>query len=409
MISYHEALALIQAQAKNNLLGAETVAVTEIAGRLCAEKIRAPLANQPFDNSAMDGFALQAEELTQAANDNPVALEMIGHIAAGGRLATRPPARGQCYEIMTGAPLPPGCDTVVPVEKTEKDGQGRILFRTTALKGDNIRRAGADFSAGDDVLDPGTELLPGHILALATLGIGAVKVARRAKAGWISTGTEIMDDLDTPLKAGQIYNSTGPYLRAKLPQMGVESLPLGTVADNPAAYKEKLLQAVQEGCNIILSTGAVSAGVHDFVPEVLKEMGARIFFHKVSIRPGKPILFAQLPQGGPFFLGLPGNPVSTAVGLRFFAQPLLRAMQGLPSEKAEYAVLAEDYNKKKIELRFFVRALQKISDAGLNEIRVIPNQQSFMVKPFVQSNIWATVPEDVNSLKKGDIIQVYRD
>jgi molybdopterin molybdotransferase len=404
MISYMEALAIIRAN--ETLLGTEVAPLAEIVGRICAEKITAPIANQLFDNSAMDGFALKTEDIAAAANDTPTVLEMVGHIAAGGTPATCAPARGQCYEIMTGAPLPPGCDTIVPVEKTEKDNNGRILFRSAAQKGDNIRRAGADFAVGDGVLEPGAVLHSGHVLALATLGISAVKVVRRPKVALVSTGLEVVDDLGAALEGGQIYNSTGPYLRSILPQMGMEPLPLGTVADDAALYKKKLLAAAGDGCGIILSTGAVSAGVHDFVPAVLKNIGAEILFHKVAIRPGKPVLFAKFPHDGPFFFGLPGNPVSTAAGLRFFVCPLLRSMQNLPPEPPLYGVLAEDYSKKAAGLRFFLRAKLNNNGRGENVVEIIPDQQSFKVSPFVRSDAWAVIPEHVSQLKAGDIVEI---
>ncbi|TAL29729.1 MAG: molybdopterin molybdenumtransferase MoeA [Alphaproteobacteria bacterium] len=408
MISYVEALSMIRAQGGKSRLDTETVPVEEISGRICAAEVRAPMANQPFDNSAMDGFALRAEDVMAAVNDNPVVLEMIGHIAAGGEMASRTPAKGQCYEIMTGAPVPPGCDTVVPVEKTEKDKTGRIIIRSPAAKGDNIRLAGHDFAVGDRVLEPGMTLQPGHVLALATLGIPAVEVLRRPRAALISTGLEVVDDLSAGLGAGQIYNSTGPYLRAVLPQMGMKLEFLGTVADDAPLYRSKLLKAAGDGCDIIVSTGAVSAGVHDFVPSVLREIGAEIFFHKVAIRPGKPVLFAKLPNGGPFLFGLPGNPVSTAVGLRFFVYPLLRALQGLEPEVPGYARLSEDYKKKKADLRFFLRAQLGNSKDGANEVKILRDQQSFMVSPFLKSDVWAVLPEDDSLNAAGDVIEIYR-
>lgn len=408
MISYEEALSMIRSQGAKVRLDTETVPVEQISGRICAAQVRAPMANQPFDNSAMDGFALRADDVVAAVNDNPVALEMIGHIAAGGEVASRAPARGQCYEIMTGAPVPPGCDTVVPVEKTEKDKTGRIIIRSPAAKGDNIRLAGHDFEVGDSVLEPGMALQAGHILALATLGISSVQALRKPKVALISTGLEVVDDLSAKLGPGQIYNSTGPYLRASLPQMGADLQALGTVADDAPLYRAKLLKAAGDGCDIILSTGAVSAGVHDFVPSVLKEIGAEIFFHKVAIRPGKPVLFARLPKGGPFLFGLPGNPVSTAVGLRFFVYPLLRAMQGLAPETPVYARLSENFKKKKADLRFFLRAQLGNGKDGMNEARILNDQQSFMVSPFLKSDVWAVFPEDASLKVAGDLVEIYR-
>ncbi|MFH1157401.1 MAG: gephyrin-like molybdotransferase Glp [Pseudomonadota bacterium] len=403
MISYGAALVILRTEGKKKLLKTETVPLADISGRISAEKISAPVANPPFDNSAMDGFALRAEDIANA----PVALKSAGHIAAGDKPEKFALAQRQCCEIMTGAPLPPGCDAVVPVEKTEKNDNGRILFREPAQMGDNIRRAGADFAVGDDVLDFGVLMQAGHVLTLAALGIGSAKVLRRPKAGLISTGSEVVDDLGAKLKGGQIYNSTGHYLHAALPSMGMEPVSFGTVSDDAALYKSKLMRAAEDGCDIILSTGAVSMGVHDFVPAALKEMGVEVFFHKVAVRPGKPLLFAKLPKGS-FFFGLPGNPAATAACLRFFVCPLLRAMQGLPPERPEHGVLAEDYVRDKSGLRLFLRAALRDNDRGFNEIHIIREQPSFMVNPFVRSDVWAVVPEPASTLKAGDIVQFYR-
>lgn len=406
MISYEDALNIIRKSGVKRLLRDEIVPVTEIAGRICAADIRAAIANQPFDNSAMDGFALKAAELHSATNDNPATLDVVGHIAAGDLRRFSAPDAGQCYEIMTGAPVPPGCDAVIPVEKTEKNAQGKILFRAGAKVDENIRRAGSDFKPGAIVLKSGTVLEPAHVLALATLGIGQVDVVCRAKIALVSTGREIVDTFDTPLAYGQIYNSTKPYLIAAMTQPGMMVEDAGTVRDDPAGFRKKLETLVTKGIDLCLSTGAVSAGVHDFVPSVLKDMGAEIFFHKVAMRPGKPVLFAKFPGEGPFYVGLPGNPAATAAGLRFFVMPLLRAMQGLPPESLQYAVLKNDYIKGEMPLRFFMRAKCNRNARGVCEADIPQRQQSFMVSPFADSNAWAVIPEDVSQLKAGDLVEI---
>lgn len=408
MISYNEAIAIILEQGKASLLDAETISLSAISGRICAEDIHAPIANQPFDNSAMDGFALMAGELDGAAHDNPVVLVMAGHLAAGDGTVVSAPLRGQCYEIMTGAPLPPGCDAVVPVERTERDKNGRVLFRAPARMGENIRRAASDFAIGDKVLESGAVMQSGHVLSLATLGIGAVQVVRKPTISLISTGLEVVDNLEASLGSGQIYNSTGPYLTAISSELGLEQVAGVSVGDDAALYKASLLEAAKSGCDLVLSTGAVSAGVHDFVPTVLQEMGAKIFFHKLAIRPGKPLLFAKLPNGGPFIFGLPGNPVSTAVGLRFFVLPLLRAMRGLPIEEPKYAMLAEDYKQNKAGLRLFLRGMLICGEDGVNRVSIIPKQQSFMVSPFVKSDVWVMIPENSARVECGKCVSIYQ-
>ncbi|MBK7362536.1 MAG: molybdopterin molybdotransferase MoeA [Micavibrio sp.] len=300
MISYKEALAIINREGSERQLPGEWADIREISGRICAEDIVSPIANQQFDNSAMDGFAVRIKDF----NVGTTMLEVAGRIVAGELKEYKPLLPGQCYEIMTGAPLPLGCDAVVPVEKTERN-QEKILFRAAPRKGDHIRRAGEDFASGDIVLEKGKALKPTHILTLATLGVGKVKVLKKPRVAFISTGQEVVDDLSSLLKPGQIYNSTGPYLQTALPTMGAEILPLGGIGDDHGLYKKKLREAIDQGSDIILSTGAVSAGSEDFVPVVMKDMGAEIFFHKVAIRPGKPILFARFPDQGPFFLDFP--------------------------------------------------------------------------------------------------------
>ena len=405
MVSYQDALDIIIAAGAKNPLPGERVRITEIAGRVSAADICAAVANPPFDNAAMDGFALIASELSTAEN-NPVSLKVSGHIAAGELRRFDNPEPGQCYEIMTGAPVPPGCDAVVPVEKTEKNADGKILFRHPVQESDNIRRAGADLTTGDTVLKAGSILDPAYVLALATLGIGNADVVRKARVALVSTGQEIVDSFDKPLEYGQIYNSTKPYLIAALSMPGIVVQDEGTMRDDPAAFRKKLESLVAQDMDLCISTGAVSAGVHDFVPSVLKEMGAEIFFHKVAIRPGKPVLFAKFPGKGPFYFGLPGNPAATAAGLRFFVQPLLRAMQGLPPEKPRYAALRNDYSKGDIPLRFFMRGKCSWNAQGICEVEIPQKQQSFMVSPFAGSNVWAVIPENTNQLKAGDLVEI---
>lgn len=405
MISYNEAIGIIINEGGKFSPGSENIDVHDIAGRVISAPVISAVANPPFDNSAMDGFALKAEELGNATIGSPVALAIAGHIAAGDTRRFNPPGPGRCYEIMTGAAMPPGCDAVVPLEKIEKSSDGKIVFRATPDQGENIRCAGADYKAGDIVFDQGMEMAPSHVLALATLGIGTVAVVRKTKIALISTGNEIVDLLGASLEYGQIYNSTKPYLRAALAEPGLVVDDAGTMRDDPAAFAIKLQALLDGKCDLIISTGAVSAGVHDFVPGVLASLGAEIFFHKVAIRPGKPLLFAKFPHGA-FYAGLPGNPAASAAGLRFFVQPLLRAMRGLPPEEKKYAVLQSDYHKGDLPLRFFMRARKTWNDKGVCELNIPQKQQSFMVSPFADSNCWAVIPEDVSMLKTGDLVEV---
>ena len=398
MISYNEALAIVRSEAAARPLPAETVPLAGIPGRVCAEKLRAPLSVQPFDNSAMDGFAVRAEDLSHASAAHPVPLVSVGIIAAG----TTPAAAlkpGQCMEIMTGAPVPQGADTVVPVEVVEVFGE-RIVFRETPKPGAHIRRAGEDFQKGDVVLNTGDRLGPQHILPLATLGIGSVPVHRRPRIGLITTGKEIVDDLSRPLKPGQIYNSNAPYASAMLRALGAELMDYGSIPDEPGHFESILSRALTDNLDIIVSTGAVSAGRYDFIRQVLEGNAAEILFHKVKIRPGKPNLFAKL-ANGPLYFGLPGNPTAVAAGLRFFVWPAVEAMSALEPEQPEMLPLHGDYAKKQ-GLLLFLKG-RKDPDG----VEILQGQQSFQTRPFLTMNCWVVAAEQSEGLEAGRLVPTY--
>lgn len=406
MIGYEEAVNIIRRCGASRLLGSEPVALEEISGRISAQDLKAPMANQPFDNSAMDGYALSSGALSDANRENAVTLRIIGQILAGEAAPEQAPVGGQCYEIMTGAPMPPGCDTVVPVENAEKL-KDRVVFWEPSAAGKNVRLAGADFEDGELVLKAGASLDVRQILPLATLGVDRVEVVRRPCVAVLSTGLEVVDDLGQPLLSGQIYNASAPYLQQMLPALGAESTFFGTVADEPEVFREKLDEMIASGADIIVTTGAVSAGVCDFIRNELEGKGAEILFHKVRMRPGKPILFAKLSNGGPLFIGLPGNPVATAAGLRFFVYPLMRAMQGRLFEEPKRGVLRRGSNNKRAELCMFLRAISKHTDNTVREIEILPKQQSFMVSAFIQANSWVVAPEGVSEIGEGDLVDFY--
>lgn len=398
MISYDEALTIIQQAGAGRLLMPEPCPLTAVAGRVAAADIRAPIAHQLFDNSAMDGYALKAA-------DANAPLRCIGHIAAGDGAAHVPLQNGECYAIMTGAPLPEGADAIVPIENTRRDGDA-VHVDGEVKSGAFIRRAGADYAVDDIVLRKGTALGAEQVLALATLGVGMVGVVQAPRIALLSTGAEVVDELQSALHTGQIYNATKPFLITRLAERGWRAYSALSVGDNAEAYEEELFR-VAENVDVIVSTGAVSMGAHDFVPEVLKKLGAEILFHKVAIRPGKPILLARFPSGA-LFVGLPGNPASTATGWRFFVEPLLAAMEGLAPEKPCYGVVKTAYRKGDIPLRFFMRAEIGYNAQGQCEVEILPQQPSFKVSPFVHTQGWAVIPEDVTELASGAPVAFYR-
>lgn len=400
MISYEDAKNIVIKAGQARGCKTETLAVQELVGRVCAKDIKAPINIQPFDNSAMDGFAVRLGDL----EENGGALKKAGLIAAGDGVLEEAVEAGTCVEIMTGAPTPPGAEAVVPVELVEIDGDD-VRFQARPKMGANIRRAGEDFQKGMEVLSAGQSIHPQHIMPLAALGIDKVEVFKKPRAVFLATGDELVDDLSQDLKPGQIYNSNRPYGVAALEVMGIECLIAPSVPDDPDQFETLLNDLVLQDIDFIISSGAVSAGKFDFVRQGLEQAGADILFHKVKIKPGKPNLFARLPNGTLYF-GLPGNPVATTAGLRFFVQPCMRAMMGMTEEKPISAKAMTPF-KKREGLRMFLKARAESWEDGLLTVDLLDGQESFRVSPFLNMNCWAVAKDEVREIKAGDLIDLY--
>jgi molybdopterin molybdotransferase len=207
------------------------------------------------------------------------------------------------------------------------------------------------------------------------------------------------------LGSGEIRNSNGPYLSAAIAAAGAELLRYAVLPDEPTPLRQSIGEAVDAGAQVILSTGAVSMGRYDFVPDALRQLGATIHFHKVAIRPGKPLLFATLPNGALYF-GLPGNPASSAVGLRFFVEPALRALLGLPPERPLRLPLLGEFRKRP-PLRFHLKGHAALDADGRLRARVLPGQESFKIAPLAHSNCWIVVEADTQEIAEGALVDVY--
>ncbi len=400
MIAFSAAQAVLQQAATR--LPAETVSLAEALGRVAAHAQHSREIIPPFANSAMDGFAVCANDLAEAAV-TPVTLTVAGMTAAGEAPAQPNAMPGHAWRIMTGAPLPAGFDAVLPIETVEVlDAGARIRVTEPVPRGQHIRSAGEDFSRDETVLTAGTRVTPFHLAALASTGIGELAVVRRPCVAHFATGNELIADAQQALAPGQIRNSNSPFLSAVLAQHGAVVRYGGQLRDEPAMVASEL-RALSTGTpgtvingwqvpDIILTTGAVSAGDFDFVPQVIRELGGEILFHKVSIKPGKPILFARLPNGS-FFFGLPGNPVSTAIGFRFFVLPLLLAMQGVSAKPLPWAALSGDLRKPKADWRHFLKAQLFVDGDGLLRVRAHSGQESHKLKPLLSSDVWLVLDE----------------
>ncbi|MGH1378735.1 MAG: molybdopterin molybdotransferase MoeA [Alphaproteobacteria bacterium] len=404
MITYDEAKSIVIEAGKAHDLSVVTVPTAKIVGHVCAKDVSAPISVQPFDNSAMDGFAVRYCDVSCAKEGVPVTLDRILVIAAGDPVPDIEIKDGECGQIMTGAPVPDGVDTVIPVECVAIDGD-KVIFTQPPVQGSNVRKAGEDFKQGEVVLRRGDVLGAQHIMALATLGVAEVEVFKKPKIACITTGKELVDNLFEDLESGKIYNSNGPYIENALFALGADVLPCGTVADDLDVFKSKLKCIMENDVDVVISTGAVSAGEFDFVSKALDDMGAVILFHKIMARPGKPILFARLPNGTLYF-GLPGNPAASSVGLRFFVTAALRAMKSQGEEKPQHAKLMTPFSKKE-GWRMFLKAKKESWEDGLMTVDLFAGQASFMVSPFLQMNCWAVAKEGDETLKAGEIIDVY--
>jgi molybdopterin molybdotransferase len=306
------------------------------------------------------------------------------------------------WEILTGAPVPPGFDAVVPLERVTRvdspDGaQAAVLITGPLEPGQNIRQCGEDFRQGQPIVAAGTRLAPHHVMALAAGGVDEVQAAPTPRVAVLTTGNELATH-GAELAPGQIRDANGPYLRALLPLLGAELTTLATARDQADDLRTQLA-ALTGTVDIVLTTGGVSVGRLDLLPAVVRELGGEILFHKVAIRPGKPILHARMPDGTLLF-GLPGNPLAVAVGMRFFVMPALRALLGMPPERESPAITMAPVRGRD-QLCFFAKAYVETDATGRRRVQLLPGQESFRIAPLLRANCWAIVPEGVGEIPAG--------
>jgi len=394
MISVEEALARILTEITP--LNVRQVPLPEASGLVLSQDIVAQEDIPPFANSAMDGFALLSRD-SQPQHGQPPRLRITGEVAAG-YVADHAVEKGTTMRIMTGAPVPPGADSIIQVELTRTEGPDSpwVEILATVPVGNNIRPAGEDMRRGQTVLRQGDEIGPWEIGILATLGWPTIPVIRSPHVAILGTGDEVIDVAE-PLRPGKIRNSNSYLLEAAVQRAGAIPHRLGVAHDTVESLREKFTEAVQY--DLIITSGGVSVGDFDLVKNIMAEQG-QINFWRINMRPGKPVAFGHI-SGIPL-LGLPGNPVSAAVTFELFGRPVIRKMLGHTRLiRQQVDVIVEDGVSDRAMRRHYVRAYVEWRD-GRFVAHTTGNQGSHIMTSLLNVNALVIVPEGGVQVHAGD-------
>lgn len=381
-------------------LGLEKISLLDALGRVLGEDIVAERDNPPWDNSAMDGFAVRWNDIKQEhAIQKPVMLTVIEDVPAG-KMASKSVGAGQAIRVMTGAPLPKGADTVLKVEDTEYTADSVRVFKPEQ-QGANIRPQGEDAKKGECIIAKGTQLRPGEVGMLAILAKSFIFAYQRPRVAILSTGDELAD-LDERFSEEKIINSNSYGIAAAVREAGGIPLLLGIARDAPAALKEKISQGLT--ADILVLSGGVSMGDYDFTKAVFHELGADMNFWKLAIRPGQPLAFGKIQ--GKLAFGLPGNPVSSMVTFEQLVRPAMLKMSGHRSygRPVVQALFQENFSKRP-DRRHFLRGVLTRED-GVFMVRTTGAQGSGMLTSMVKANCLIDIPAEVERVNLGDLVSV---
>lgn len=376
----------------------ESVPLDEAIGRTLATAIEAKGDVPPFPSSAMDGFAVRSADLQ---SEDSTSLTVVGHIAAGDPGRHQVDA-GTCMEIMTGAPFPEGADAVAPIEWVRDRDGDQVIFHRFPEPNKHVRPAAEDVAEGQQVFNGGEHITPAIAGMLATLGVDPVPVRRAPRVRVISTGDEIVAP-SMDIGPGQIRNSNGPSLRAQVLEAGGACPAHEHAKDDPADIS-RLLRS-DGSADLIIFSGGVSVGDHDHVKQVLDEAGAEMLFWKVRQRPGKPLAFGRL--GDTLFLGLPGNPVSSAMCFEIYGRALIEAMLGRSEARTPLVRARLVRTIRKVDgLHFFTRGVVSVDDSGQLTVEDTGSQRSNLYGSVVKANCIVHLPESGDQVEEGSFVQV---
>lgn len=394
-IELEEARALLAESVRP--LGVEQVSRQEALGRTLAEDVTAPLDQPPFDRSPLDGYALRSADLTGASPEHPVSLRVVETVYAGG-VPSRVLGPGEAIRIMTGAMLPRGCDCVLQHERTD-NGLEQVQIYAALSPHDNYCDRGEDYRTGEVLLPAGTVVDAAAVGVLASAGLSSVPVRRRPVVRVLSTGDEVVSPDLHPLPAGKIYGSNQELLTARLRELGVSDVRGLLIGDDPREVADTMAQLLGE-CDLLITTGGVSAGDKDIFHEALPLLGAERVFWKVNLKPGTPAMYS-LWQGQPI-LSLSGNPFAAAATFELLARPLLAALTGESrfSLRSRTAVVEGSFPKASPGRRFLRGFYQegRVSLTGKND--------SGMLASLVGCNCLVDLPAGSPPVQEGQTVTV---
>ena len=373
----------------------------EALDAVLAEEVTSPLDLPPWDNSAMDGYAVRSADVT-----GPVELEVIETVPAG-QFPRKPVGPGQATRIFTGAPLPEGSDGVIRQEDTEALATTRVAIRNARDAGKNLRRRGEDIKKGAVALSPGTTLGPAQLGVLASLAHELPVVYRTPRVAFMGSGDEIVDlDRKADILAGRKIASSNSYtLGGMIRRAGAEPIDLGIARDTKESLREHLERFRESGADLLVTTAGVSVGEHDLVRDVLQELGGDLKLWRVQMRPGAPLGFGAL-FGKPW-IGLPGNPVSTMVTFELFVRPVIRRLAGHPLPfRRTVPVVVQEAITLGPKLRHYLRAIVQAGDSGQPlTARLTGPQGSGILTSMARANALLIVPEDQPAVPVGAALQ----
>jgi len=407
MINYKEAKKiLIKSKIK---IKEELVDPSKSINRINVLDIYCPINYPAGTNAAFDGFAINSKETKNLNKNNLQNFKILKTISAGDNPKLNKIKKFETVEVMTGALIPKVFDTIIPIEKivfySSNASKKYIVINEKIKRNQHIRYAGSDYKKKDLIVKKGTIIQPSHILAFKTLGIKSIKVKKKPNILFFSTGNEISNKKN--IANWKVRNSNSHYIKSLSNNFLFNFVDGGILRDNDEKlFKNKIKKNIKSKIDIIITSGAVSAGKHDFVPSVVKKFNLSNFFKGVSIRPGKPMLFAKFEKVEKAIFGLPGNPISSAACFRFFVYPYLLNILDVKSEKPFMANLKNNLSKRKKFTRFLKAKLTSTNDGKL-EIQVLKGQESFRIKSFVESNVWGLFKYGQSNFKKGDLIECY--